>query len=227
MIRVVLFDIDGTLIRTRRRHRGLREDVRHGIQNPSRHRHLNFAGRTDTALVQECFQAHGIPPTPRNFRRFFENYVFWLDQFLNATNGSICPCVRQCLRAFVRLPNPPLLGLLTGNIRLGAEIKLRHFKLWDAFRLGAFGDDHEDRNELARIAQKRASQTAGRKIAGPEILVVGDTPLDIQCGNTIRAKSSPWRQEFRAKLRAHRPAWLMKDLSGSCRRNLRLTENLK
>ena len=217
MIRVVLFDIDGTLIRTRGAGTGAFERTfATEFKIPRATASLNFAGRTDTALVQECFRAHGIPSTPKNFRRFFENYVFWLDHFLNARNGSICTGVRQCLRAFQRLPNPPVLGLLTGNIRLGAEIKLRHFKLWDAFRLGAFGDDHEDRNELARIAQKRASQTAGRKIAGPEILVIGDTPLDIQCGNTIRAKVlAVATGEFsEAKLRAHRPTWLVKNLSG-------------
>ena len=86
------------------------------------------------------------------------------------------------------LEHRPLLGLLTGNIRLGAQIKLSHYKLWDHFEMGGFGDDHQDRNQIARIARDRGAAILKRKLKGEEILVIGDTPLDVACGNAIEAK---------------------------------------
>ena len=62
------------------------------------------------------------------------------------------------------LPQPPMLGLLTGNIRLGAEIKLRRYGLWDVFETGAFADDSEDRNHIAAAALER-----GRRVLGKDL----------------------------------------------------------
>ncbi len=87
------------------------------------------------------------------------------------------------------LPEQPLLGLLTGNIRLGAQIKLTHYHLWTCFRTGAFADDHEDRNQIAAVARERGNQLLGRKLDGSEILVIGDTPRDVECANAIGARS--------------------------------------
>lgn len=215
MIRVVLFDIDGTLIRTHGAGtKAFERTFATEFKIPRATESLSFAGRTDTSLVRECFGLHGIKPTAKNFQRFFENYVFWLDQLLQVSDGAPCRGVRRRLRDFARLAHPPLLGLLTGNIRLGAEIKLRHYQLWDYFRMGAFGDDHEDRNELARIAQKRASRMLGRRVASDEILVVGDTPLDIACARSIKARvlAVATGGFTTAQLRAHEPSWLVENL---------------
>ncbi|MHC1764150.1 MAG: HAD family hydrolase [Verrucomicrobiia bacterium] len=189
MIRLALFDIDGTLIRTGGA--GVQafartfaiefgvEDATCGIQ---------FAGRTDSSLVRQCFRMHGIEETAVNFRRFFETYVFLLEHRLTLTNGGPCFGVVEFLEGLRALPAPPIVGLLTGNIRLGAEIKLRHFGLWEFFQTGAFGDDHEDRNQLAAIARQRGAGLLGDGLAGSEILVVGDTPLDVACANAISAR---------------------------------------
>src|SRR6185295_18221916 len=75
-----------------------------------------------------------------------------------------------------------------GNVRIGAELKLRHYELWQHFRTGAFGDDHEDRNCIADIAKKRGTLFFGRDLAGEEILVLGDTNHDVACGKSIGAK---------------------------------------
>ena len=86
--------------------------------------------------------------------------------------------------------NPKVvLGLLTGNARLAAEIKLRHFGLWDPFVLGAFGDDHACRDQLAAIAKVRGESYLERKLIGREVLIVGDTLHDIQCAQSIEAVS--------------------------------------
>jgi hypothetical protein len=70
------------------------------------------------------------------------------------------------------LPNPPLLGLLTGNIRLGAEIKLRRFGLWENFETGAFADDGEDRNHIAVAALERGRRVLGKDLQPREVVVI-------------------------------------------------------
>jgi len=188
VVRLVLFDIDGTLIRTQGAGvRAFERTFSSEFKIPNATRTMNFAGRTDPSLVRECFQLHQIEPSLENFERFFEAYVFWLDYLLRESKGAVCPGVRDLIDYFQTLPSGPLLGLLTGNIRLGAEIKLKHFGLWDAFCSGAFGDDHEDRNQLAVIAQQRGRDMLGGPLPGKEILVIGDTPRDIACANAINA----------------------------------------
>ena len=82
-----------------------------------------------------------------------------------------------------------MLGLLTGNIRLGAEIKLRRFGLWDFFVMGGFADDHEERNHIAAAALQRGRRVLGAHLQPQEIVVIGDTPFDVRCGKFIGAKT--------------------------------------
>lgn len=175
---------------------------------------MKFAGRTDTSLVREFFAAHGIEPAEENFRRFFECYVFWLDHLLHQSRGEACRGVRDMMRAMRELPHRPALGLLTGNIRLGAEIKLRHHEMWDCFQTGAFGDDHESRNQLAAVARERGGRTVGRPLAGEEILVIGDTQHDIECGRAIGARvlAVGTGGVPLAELKTHRPDWAVEHL---------------
>jgi len=131
MVRLVLFDIDGTLIRTGGA--GVRAFAKvftteFGVADGFER--LKFAGRTDVSLVREFFSFHEIAPTPGNFARFFERYVFWLDHLLREGKTEVCEGVLEFIRELQAAPLPPLLGLLTGNIRLGAEIKLRRAGLW-------------------------------------------------------------------------------------------------
>jgi phosphoglycolate phosphatase-like HAD superfamily hydrolase len=175
---------------------------------------LNFSGRTDSSLVRECFQAHGIASTSQNFERFFDTYVFWLRHLLDELNGQICPGVTDLILAFQSASPARVIGLLTGNIRLGAEIKLRHYGLWDWFRSGAFGDDHEDRNKLAVIARDRGSRLLKQKLRGQEILVIGDTPHDIECARAIgaRALAVGTGGYTCVQLREHEPDWVFESL---------------
>ena len=83
-----------------------------------------------------------------------------------------------------------VLGLLTGNVESGARVKLSAAGIDpDRFRVNAFGSDHEHRPELPAIAQRRASETLGIDIAGERVIVIGDTPADIECGRSLGAKA--------------------------------------
>ena len=112
------------------------------------------------------------------------------------------------------LPNPPLIGLLTGNIRNGAKIKLSRYKLWDEFAFGAFADDHEERDHIAAIAKKRGEEMLKTNLRGEEVLVIGDTPLDIRCARAIGAKvlGVATGGSKLHELHSHNPDWAVEDL---------------
>jgi len=210
-----LFDVDGTLIHTGGA--GIKAFERAFATVYQREKgteQLSFAGRTDSAIARDVFRQHQIELTPERLREFFDSYVFWLDHLLDKLEGGTMPGVRKLLRDLQALPQPPLLGLLTGNIQLAAEIKLRYYHLWENFEFGAFGDEHEDRNQLAIVAQQRASRLLQNDLAGEQILIVGDTPLDVACAKTIGARmlavasgGHSWKQ-----LQICQPTWTVESL---------------
>lgn len=215
MIKLVLFDIDGTLIRTGGA--GVKAFARafeteFGLADGTER--LKFAGRTDVSLVREFFSHHDVTPDATHFERFFETYLSHLTKIILECKGEVCPGVHQFLNELRMAAAPPLLGLLTGNIRRGAEVKLRHYNLWKNFSFGGFADDSEERDGIAAIAKERGEELLKTKLRGEEVLVIGDTPLDIRCGRSIGAKvfavaTGGSRLE---ELREHNPDWAVEDL---------------
>jgi phosphoglycolate phosphatase-like HAD superfamily hydrolase len=215
-VRLVLFDVDGTLIRTGGAGvRAFGKVFATEFGQLDGFEKLKFAGRTDRSLVREFFGFHNIPATPENFGRFFDSYVFWLDHLLEDARIEICAGVLEFIRGLQELRRPPLLGLLTGNIRLGAEIKLRRVGLWDWFTTGAFADDAEDRGEIAAIARERGSRLLGEPLRPEQVLVVGDTALDIRCARAINARvlAVATGGATLEELRQHQPDWAVPNLT--------------
>jgi phosphoglycolate phosphatase-like HAD superfamily hydrolase len=189
MVKLVLFDIDGTLVHTGGA--GVKAFAKafateFGITDGTEK--LKFAGRTDVSLVREFFSHQQIDPTDDNFKRFFAAYLGWLRQILPESTGDVCHGVGEFLLALETLSDPPVIGLLTGNILEGAKLKLGHFNLWQRFAFGGFADDHEDRDLIAAAAHRRGNEYLKRNLRGEEIVVIGDTHHDIRCARAIGAK---------------------------------------
>jgi len=185
---VILFDIDGTLIRSggsgkRAMGRGLKSAFAIDEVNDV----VPYAGRTDRGIGFDLLRAHAIEETEANLQALQAAYLHELPESLAILPGEICAGIPAILNRLAER-NDVSLGLLTGNTVAGARIKLEHFGLWNHFRCGGYGDDHHDRDDVARAAVNAMTTMLGRDIAASELWVIGDTPLDIRCARAIGAK---------------------------------------
>jgi phosphoglycolate phosphatase-like HAD superfamily hydrolase len=191
-MKVVLFDVDGTLLWTdgagrRAIHRALKDIL--GIEHPAAG--FRFDGRTDPEIVRLLAAASGRDHGPDVVAAVLAHYVALLDDELNRPGHktTVYPGVFELLAALEHRDDC-IAGLLTGNIVEGARLKLRSGGLDIArFRVGAFGSDHADRPELPAIARQRARETLGIQAAGRDVVIVGDTPADVACGRGIGARA--------------------------------------
>ena len=189
---LILFDIDGTLLLSGRA--GLRAMTRafaatFGIADGFKDQ--SFGGRTDSFLVSQALQAAGLPDTAEHHARFRQAYVPLLEEEIQqpgAGHKGLMPGARALVEALVDHDHLHV-ALLTGNYRAAAEIKLRHFELWDFFEWGAFSDDAADRNALVPIARQRAETYDVPPAALDRVIVIGDTPYDIECARVAGAQS--------------------------------------
>lgn len=191
-MKLVLFDLDGTLLWTdgagrRAIHRAL-VDV---LGTPGPIAGFRFDGRTDGEIVQRLAEGAGIPPTDELLACVLDRYVAFLrEEIAKPTQRTtVYPGVCELLDALEPRVDC-VLGLLTGNVREGAALKLVSGGLAIArFRLGAFGSDSSHRPDLPAVAQRRAKEELGLDVSGHDIVIVGDTPADVTCGNGVGARS--------------------------------------
>lgn len=213
--KLLLFDIDGTLLLTGRAgEHALRVALKERFGVDDDLSAISFAGSTDGAIVKQMFAAHGIPQTAENAADLLDGYVHHLALELPRREGRVLPGIVELLEALHRREDC-VLGLLTGNIERGAELKLSHYGVWDYFEFGAFADDHTDRNKLGPVAHSRAVEKHGAAFEPEDVFVLGDTPRDIDCARAAGfvAVAIATGSHGKDDLAAHRPDFLFEDLS--------------
>jgi phosphoglycolate phosphatase len=192
--KLVLFDIDGTILLTAGAgRRAIVAALIEEVERTPAFDLVRFDGKTDPQIVAELLEAAG-DPEPREPGRLSDlcrRYVGHLARELErpTTRTTVMPGVHALLD---RLEGHAgvVLGLLTGNVVEGAALKLRSGGLDPArFRIGAYGSDSARRTELPAIAADRAAAIFGRVPSGAEVVIIGDTPADIHCGSAISARA--------------------------------------
>jgi phosphoglycolate phosphatase-like HAD superfamily hydrolase len=206
---VWLFDVDGTLLVTdgaarEAFSRALAE--RFGVEDDLTG--IPFAGRTDPLILGDILRRHALELPDAERGRFWDMACGRMGELLMPGRGRVLPGVREVLD---RIDAEPAWarGLLTGNTRRMAAIKLRHFSLDRDFAFGAFGDEASDRNALACVAVERVAARFG--VDPSRCVVVGDTEHDVACARAAgaRAVAVATGSQSRAELEAHRPDLLL------------------
>jgi phosphoglycolate phosphatase-like HAD superfamily hydrolase len=195
--RLVLFDIDGTLVLTGGA--GARAMIQafadvFGVSSEmssatSRLAGVPMAGRTDTWILGEMSKVYNVPSDAETLRRFHDIYVSHLTREIElpGPRKGVLPGVRPLLDALAARRST--LALLTGNFAAGARIKLEHFDLWRYFSCGAFAEDAPDRNSLFGCAVQRVEAVGLSPLRPSEVVIVGDTPHDVEVARVAGARS--------------------------------------
>jgi phosphoglycolate phosphatase-like HAD superfamily hydrolase len=221
--RLVLFDIDGTLISAGRIARdAILKSLesaypwRAGEEHQDRSRY-DFSGKTDPQIVRDLVEARiGKDPFESGLSRALELYLEELARQLAPTPEAVVPKpgIPQLLARLAQEPRVTL-ALLTGNLERGARLKLEPPKFNRYFPFGAFGSDSEDRYSLPRVAVDRARERTGRSFSGKSVVIVGDSIHDVACGRSlgVRAVAVATGITSPERLAAEKPDALMTDFA--------------
>ena len=186
-MRLILFDIDGTLIDSggagiRSLDHALKElfDIDNGFQG------ISMAGKTDSQIIKEGLLKHGLT-LDGTISAVMNAYLKHLRKEILNDRKHVKPGIYEVLEKLQPIEDVAL-GLLTGNLEKGARIKLEPFRLNEYFLSGAFGCDNEDRNTLLPIAVKRFEEILRDSIEINKCIIVGDTPRDVECAHIFGAQ---------------------------------------
>ena len=219
--RLILFDIDGTLLSAGAiaRESVLRAlETAYGWRPAEKHhdrKRFDFSGKTDPQIVRELVREEiGDDRCERDLSRALALYLEELERGLKPENVVPKPGVAELLATLATRPDVTL-ALLTGNLERGARLKLEPPGFNRYFPFGAFGSDSADRYALPAIALERAAERTGRRFGGKSIVVVGDSVHDVACGRSLGVRSvavatGPTRAD---QLAAERPDALLSDFS--------------
>ena len=192
--KLILFDIDGTLLLTAGAgRRAIVAALCNEVDDPAAFEGIRFDGKTDPQIVVEMLEAAGQAESRESerVRRLCRRYVGLLAVELerSTTRTTLMPGVEPLLDRLQAHPDA-VLGLLTGNLAEGAALKLQSGGIDPSrFRVGAYGSDAAHRPDLPSIAARRAEPLFGRVPSGADVVIIGDTPADIHCGQGISARA--------------------------------------
>jgi len=186
---IVLFDIDGTLVDMRG---AGRKSFVHALNTvfgwDDEIEYIDFAGNTDLNVLLQVAERHGVSLSEEEQKKFFRQMPVELEKTVKEADLVVYPGVPELLHALSERKDV-VLGLVTGNVAASARLKLQQFDLHNHFVLGAFGDDHADRVEIARLALRRVENKMKEDQHVRACFLVGDTPFDILAAKSIAAKA--------------------------------------
>jgi phosphoglycolate phosphatase len=211
---LILWDIDGTIL-----HSGgagmtaLHAALQNVFGRSGSFAGIEFAGRTDPWIIRQIFSRFGIDESEENVASYVDGYITALPGILAVSGARVLPGVADILGRAAGHADVAH-GLLTGNLRRGAQAKLGFHGLWEVFPIGAFADDSEVRNELGPHALRRARKHWGVDFPPERVWVVGDTPHDIRCARAFGACSLAVATggSSGSDLAAHRPDAVLENL---------------
>ena len=218
MNKLILWDIDGTLIYSGGvAGEAMRAAMARVYGRASTEARLSYAGKTDQQIILETFAELGEDALFGSIARFTATYIEELAS-RRAEFLARCRVLPGVVAALERLASAQIVqSVLTGNLQPIARIKLDLMGLTSFLDLdvGAYGSDHHRRALLVPFAVARAEQRYGRAFAGADVVVIGDTPNDIDCGRvagarTIAVATGPFSAD---DLRAHAPDVVLADLA--------------
>ena len=222
-MRLVLFDIDGTLLNSGGVGRASMQRALSEVFGSPGDSSYRYDGKTDKQIVRDVMRLEG-----HSDEHIDERMSFLIDRYLDGLKEGIqsrkfdvrpLPGVLEILDA-LEAREDVVLGLLTGNVEAGARAKLAAAGIDpDRFRVNAFGSDHEHRPRLPAIAQRRFGETLGREVAGEKVVVIGDTPADIECGRELGARAIGVASGYYsvAELEKHSPYAVFESLRDTAR----------
>lgn len=192
-MKLVLFDIDGTLLRSDGAGRRSMERALLTVFGTTGSPDYRYDGKTDRQITREQMRAAGFTDATID-ARMDDVFDLYLAQLTRELEQHPTPAERlagvSTLLETLRTHEGVTLGLLTGNIEPGAQRKLAAVDIaWEQFRANAFGSDHEERSALPAVAQQRATTLLGRHIDGSQLVIIGDTPADIHCGRSLGVRA--------------------------------------
>ena len=215
MKKLVLFDIDGTLIDpggAGRKSLGYTFSELFDIRDAFGR--IKMAGKTDIQIIKEGLSVHGLSSDDHNLPSMLSVYLKHLRTEILTKKKRVNPGVVELLDT-LKAMDGYWLGLLTGNVEPGARIKLGAFDLNAYFSVGAFGDDDENRNHLLPIAIEKFRKMTDIRINSHDCIVIGDTPSDVLCAKpygavSIAVSTGPYSYDALLETEAN---YVLKDLS--------------